>query len=101
MSSRFYTGFPSSLWLKTSCAYKRCFSAAQERRACGETKRDTAGWDSPEGYGSGLDEPVSRSQNLRANSVEPRRPADRIKNQRTMVGSLGGPDILGGMRGGC
>ena len=23
MSSKFYTGFPSSLWMKTSCAYKR------------------------------------------------------------------------------
>ena len=31
MSSRFYTGFPSSLWLKTSCAYKRRVSVQLKR----------------------------------------------------------------------
>ena len=40
MSSKFYTGFPSSLWLKTSCAYKRVFQCNSRKKSFwGDKKR--------------------------------------------------------------
>ena len=91
MSSRFYTGFSLSLRLKTNVHTKGVFHCSSTEKSFWGDKKRFCRLRQSEGYGSGLEEPVSRSLNLRANSMEPRRPADRIKSQ-TMVGSLGGPD---------